>query len=289
MTPFTPLRSRDNPRIRAALRLRRQRARRQQGRFIADGVRQVERAVAAGLTLHEAFICPVMVRPDEAAVVQRLTETTPVDRWFDLSPTLMERVAYRQGPQSLVAVFEQPRWAGTATSLDDAAVPGPALWLVAVGIAKPGNLGAMVRTADAAGACGVWVADGVVDPFHPNAIEASTGAVFELPIHAAASADVLAALVAQQARVVAGVPDAPTPYTSVDMTGPLALVIGAEDRGLAAPWVASHGGADPTGPTIEAVSIGTRGRVADSLNAAASAAVLLFEAVRQRAKSSDTI
>ncbi len=279
MTSFTALRSKDNPRIRALLRLRRHRARREEGRFIADGVRQCARAVEAGLALHAAFLCRDRVPTDEAPIVDRLVYASSPDRWFDLTPTLMAHVAYRQGPQSLLGVFDQPRWSAEATAASSATL-GPALWLVAVGIAKPGNLGAMLRTADAAGARGVWVADAVVDPFHPNAIEASTGAVFALPVHTGTSVQVLDFMATGQVQVVAGMPAARTPHTQVDMTGPLAIVIGAEDRGLGPPWTAAVQG-DPS--AVKPVSIPTAGRVTDSLNASTSAAVLLFEAVRQRA------
>jgi TrmH family RNA methyltransferase len=147
--------------------------------------------------------------------------------------------------------------------------PDPTLVLVAVGIEKPGNLGAMARTADAAGADALLVADAQADPWNPNAIRASTGAVFTLPIVEASAADV-AALPMKKVAAVLG---ATTRHTDVDYSGPIAFLIGAEDEGLDDAWRAL---ADTH------VEIPMQGAATDSLNAGAAAAVLLFEAVRQR-------
>jgi len=141
--------------------------------------------------------------------------------------------------------------------------------LVAVGIEKPGNLGAMTRTADAAGADALLVGDANADPWNPNAIRASTGAVFTLPI-AEVTLDDVRALSLQK---IAAVVDAPRRYTDADLTKPTAFIVGSEDEGLDVAWRTL---AD------ENVSIPMNPRTADSLNAATSAAVLLFEAVRQR-------
>jgi RNA methyltransferase, TrmH family len=242
---------------------------------------------------------------------------------------VLGKIAYRQNPEGVVAVFEQPRWdvAGLARSgaaegppspgvgadgasgendpalrwrtrsgpalsggnkpaLATGVAPGSAageLWLVAVGTAKPGNLGAMARTADAAGAAGLLVADAVVDPFNPNAIRASTGAVFTLPIVAADSDRLVRWLRDRPTplRPIAADPSAPTAHSDTDLTGPLAIIIGAEDTGLPGAWLdlaRRHGAV---------VSIPMSGRSADSLNASVAAGVLLFEAVRQRSRQSD--
>jgi TrmH family RNA methyltransferase len=138
-----------------------------------------------------------------------------------------------------------------------------------VGIEKPGNLGAMARTADAAGADALLVGDANADPWNPNAIRASTGAVFTLPI-ADATLDDVRALTLQK---IAAVVDAPRRYTQADLTKPTAFIVGSEDEGLSDAW---RNVAD------EQVAIPMRPTTADSLNAATSAGVLLFEAVRQR-------
>ena len=152
---------------------------------------------------------------------------------------------------------------------------GDALYLVAVGTSKPGNLGAMARSAEAAG-CKALLACGVpVDTFNPNAIRASTCAVFTLPIVNVEEAEAVNWLRGRGVRIAATTPDAGRAvfYTDADLTGPLALVIGPEDAGLGESWL---------DVADVCVTIPTLGRTVDSLNAANAAAVLLFEAVRQR-------
>jgi TrmH family RNA methyltransferase len=169
--------------------------------------------------------------------------------------------------QGVVAVFRPP-------ALDlDRLEPSPSpLVVVAEGIEKPGNLGAILRSADGAGADAVVVADARTDPFNPNAIRASLGTIFSMPLAAATSAEVLAWLSARGIRPVAARADAATPYTDVDLRGPLAIILGSEANGLTAAWEDGR---------VSSASIPMRG-VADSLNVSVAAAVLLYEARRQR-------
>src|SRR4051794_8299135 len=170
-------------------------------------------------------------------------------------------MAYRAEPEGVLAVVQIPQ---------RDVPPDATLILIAVGIEKPGNLGAMARTADAAGADALLVGDANADPWNPNAIRASTGAVFTLPILEVTTSDI-ARLALKKVAAVLG---ANTPHTSESYVEPTAFVVGAEDAGLAAEW---QGLADTH------VEIPMRGTAADSLNASTAAAVLLFEAVRQRA------
>ena len=176
-------------------------------------------------------------------------------------------MAYRASPEGVLAVVEAPR----------RELPrGGSLYLVAVGIEKPGNLGAMARSADAAGADALVVAEAEADPWNPNAIRASTGAVFTLPV-VEASLDDVRGLGVQLVAAVVGRAGARTPTPTC--TRPTAIVVGAEDKGLDERW---REAADV------AVSIPMAGRTADSLNTATAASVLLFEAVRQRALTATT-
>jgi TrmH family RNA methyltransferase len=237
----------DNPRVREVLALRKGRVRRGAGVFLAEGVREVERALAAGLVLRQAFVAPTLL-PDWPHGGE------------EVSDRVLAKLSYRDEPEGVLAVLEVPR----------RELPGGAtLVLVAVGIEKPGNLGAMARTAAAAGADALLVADGVCDAWSPNAIRASTGAVFTLPILEATRADVLA-LPLQKVAAVVG---AATRHTDADLTRPTALLIGAEDDGLDADW---RNAADVQ------VALPMRGHAVDSLNASAAAAVLLYETLRQR-------
>jgi RNA methyltransferase, TrmH family len=239
--------STDNPRVKDVVRLRKGRERRREGLFIAEGVREVERALAAGLTARVIYVDP-----------------SRLPGWGhggeEVSERVLAKMAYRTEPEGVIAVFETP-----ARELP----PNATLLLVAVGIEKPGNLGAMARTADAAGVDALLVADAESDPWNPNAIRASTGTVFTLPIVDVTRDDVLA--LSQQK--VAAVVGAPTAYTVADFTAPTAFLVGAEDEGLSTEW---REAADVS------VSIPMHSATSDSLNAATSAAILLFEAVRQR-------
>jgi TrmH family RNA methyltransferase len=213
--------------------------------FIAEGPREVERARAAGLRIQATYFAPELIAWDEGE---------------EVSARVLEKMAYRAEPEGVLAVVEIPQRT-LPTS--------PSLVLVAVGIEKPGNLGAMARTADAAGADALVVADAEADAWNPNAIRASTGAVFTLPVVEASRDEIVALPV----RKVAAVVDAHQRYTDADLTEATALLVGAEDEGLDAAWREAS--------DIQ-VAIPMHARSVDSLNAATTAAILLFEAVRQR-------
>jgi TrmH family RNA methyltransferase len=237
----------DNPRVKEVLRLRKARERRRSGLFVAEGRREVERALAAGLPVRDVYVAPELL-PDWAHGGE------------EVSARVLARMSYRAEPEGVLAVVEIPQ----------RHVPADAsLLLVAVGIEKPGNLGAMARTADAAGASALLVSGTGADPWNPNAIRASTGAVFTLPI-VTVTLDDVRALPQQKAAAVVGAKHA---HTQADLSRDTALIVGAEDAGLDDAWRAI---AD-----VE-IAIPMSGRAADSLNASAAAAVLLFEAHRQR-------
>jgi len=200
---------------------------------------------AAGLTVQATYFAPELLAWDEGQ---------------EVSARVLAKMAYRAEPEGVLAVVEIPQ----------REVPNDAtLILVAVGIEKPGNLGAMARTADAAGADALLVGDANADPWNPNAIRASTGAVFTLPI-AHVTLDDVRALTLQKIAAVVG---ASRHYTDADLSKPTAFIVGSEDEGLDDRWREL---AD------EQVAIPMAATTADSLNAATSAGVLLFEAVRQR-------
>jgi TrmH family RNA methyltransferase len=214
--------------------------------FVAEGPREVRRAREAGLRIEATYFAPGLIDWDEGEEVD--------ERVF-------RKMSYRAEPEGVLAVVEIPRRELPA---------GSTLLLVAVGIEKPGNLGAMARTADAAGADALLVGDARSDPWNPNAIRASTGAVFTLPV-LDATVDTVRAL---PHRKVAATLGARARHTDESYTSPTAFLVGAEDTGLADEW--------RTLADVH-VEIPMHARTADSLNASAAAAVLLFEAVRQRA------
>lgn len=278
MSNVSRITSRRNQHVEAVQLLRRRRGREQTGLFVGEGMRQIDRALRAGLVLRQLFVCPQVLGQ---AVIDgwpsglALRPGQEVEL-FEVNESVLSKLAYRENPQGVVAVFEQRRW-----DMAQVISPPPAavadLWLVSVGATKPGNVGAMARTAAAAGAQGLLLADAVVDIYNPNAICASTGAVFSLPVIGAGSDAILTALAQREVSIVAADPGAAVRHTQVDLTGPTALVIGGEDQGLDDTWRAAasqgHG---------KLVSIPMAGGDVDSLNAASAAAVLLYEAVRQR-------
>ncbi len=246
------------------MRLRRRTRRRSEGLLLAEGPREVSRAIKAGLAIQDVFICPPLLE----AIIQ-LPQGIAV---YEVEPDLFVKMTYRDDPEGILAVVEEPQW-----SLDRLPpTTDQSLYLVAVAMEKPGNLGAMVRTAEAAGVTAVLCAQEpgtAVDRFNPNAIRASTGAVFSLPTIGSDSDAVQEYLATKHMNVLAATPEGSTCYTEADYHGPLAIVIGPEDRGLSDDWLTiAH----------QRVSIPIHGQLVDSLNASNAAAVMLYEAQRQR-------
>ena len=286
MKHFKSISSVQNPCVKAVVKLRRHAYRKSTLRFIAEGYREVSRAVEAGLSLLEMYFCPEMTQG--CGSINTFIETRRREIVFEVTPTVMKKLSYRQNPEGLLGVLEQPRYRLKDLRSIQAPVgrPWPAnrwpkheLWLVAIGTQKPGNLGAMARSAEAAGCRGLLVADGEVDVFNPNAIRASTGAVFVLPVVAASPAAIFGFLGKRGVEIITACPSSTTTFDSVRMTGPIAFVMGAEDRGLA---LFSQHWAKWGCPDAKSVSIPMMSKTVDSLNLSSSTAILLYEAVRQR-------
>jgi TrmH family RNA methyltransferase len=254
-----------NPRVKAAVRLRDRRERETTGLTIVDGPRELSRALDAGIDVDEAFVCDALVRTDEARdVVVRLAGAIG---WTAVSVPVMAKLAFGDRSDGVVAVIHAP-----PTGLDRLTLPPSPLIVVVEAVEKPGNLGAILRTADGAGADAVIAADPRTDLFNPNAIRASLGTIFTRPVAAAPSTDVLVWLAEHGVRVVAARVDADRDYVDADLRGPVAIVLGSESEGLGPTW---------DDPRVEPARIPMRG-AADSLNVSVAAAVLLYEAVRQR-------
>lgn len=256
-----------NPRFRAAIGLREARERRYQGRILVDGPREIGHALDCGIRPVEAWM-----DPERAAGPSGLR--TLLDRLIGAGCALVEadarivdKLAYGDRASGVVLVAETPQ-----IGLARLALPAEPLVVVLEGVEKPGNLGAVLRSADGAGVSAVIVADGGTDPFNPNVIRASAGTVFSVPIGVASSGEVLSWLRDRALRMVLARVDAGVEYTAVDLTGPLAVVLGSEVSGLSQEWDA------PDAAVVRLPMLG----VADSLNVSATAAVLLYEALRQR-------
>ena len=261
--------SRQNPRVKDAVRLRTGRERQRSGRFLIDGQREIERALAAGIRPIEAFFCETR---DDA----QLAETTIAlrDAGAELLPVtadVFEKLCFgERDATGIVVVAATP-----SRRLSDVRLTAEPLVAVVEGVEKPGNLGAVLRSADAAGLDAVIVADGRTDLFNPNTIRASLGTVFRPNVVAASTAETIAWLESHGLKIVAAKPDAETLYTEVDLRGPTALVLGSEAHGLSAAW---------TGERSVPIRLPMHG-LADSLNVSTTAAVLFYEALRQRSGS----
>jgi len=259
-----PIASAANPRLKAVLALRRRRGRARSGSILIDGHRALGLALAAGVRVAAVYHCPERDTPEARAVLDQAGANgiAPVA----VAAAAFQKIAFGDAPDSVVAVAERPR-----AALEALRLPENALVAVAVGLEKPGNLGALVRAADGAGAHAVLAVDGA-DPFGPNAVRASRGTVFSVPLAEADSDAALAWLAARGLHIVATLPDADFVYTDVPLGGPVAVVLGEEHAGLPEAW---RRAADA------AVRVPLAG-AADSLNVAVTGALLLYEALRQR-------
>lgn len=258
--------SAQNRRFRAALGLKEARDRRQQGRILIDGAREISRALDARVAPIEAWVDSERMAGYEMQALEVRLEAAgcPV---IEADARLLERLSYGERSTGLVLVAATPRRA-----LDDLALGAAALVGVVDAVEKPGNLGAILRSADGAGISALLVTDPVTDLFNPNVIRASLGTVFTVPLGLASAGEAMTWLRARDLRLVTARVDAALDYTDADFTGPVAIVLGSEAEGLGDAWAGSD---------VTAVRVPMLG-VADSLNVSATAAILFFEARRQR-------
>jgi TrmH family RNA methyltransferase len=254
-----------NPRVRAAADLRERRARDATGMTLVDGTRELARALAGGARVVEVFVDEEGMSRDAEAIVARARAAGATI--VPVTGPVLDRLAFGDRAEGVVATVAIPD-----LSLATLRLAPDALVVVLEGVEKPGNLGAVLRSADGAGADAVIAADPRTDPFNPNAVRASLGTIFTVPLAAGASAAVRDHLAAAGIRIVAARVEGAVPYADLDLRGPVALVLGSEADGLTGAW---------TGDGVVAASLPMLG-VADSLNVSIAAAVLLYEARRQR-------
>lgn len=247
-----------NPRIKHLIRLRQRRIRDAEGVTLVEGARELRRAARAGARIRSLYHDPGII--DQAGL-------PPADEVVTVSPTVLSKVAMRATTEGFVAVVEQ-----STRQLETLRLPPLGLLLVVESIEKPGNLGAMLRTADAAGVDAVLVADPTTDVWNPNVIRASVGSVFDVPTAVATAFELVGWLDERGIPLCATMPDAKLSLYETDLTGPIAVAVGSEHSGLGS-------------ILVEAARVRVRIPMAgatDSLNASVSTAVTLFEAVRQR-------
>ena len=260
------LTSLQNPKVKRAFALRDRRERDREGVTILEGYRELTRAHAAGIPIRETFYCREMfVGENNDALLDTLRDAGSAI--YECSANVLRKIAYRERPEGLIAIAEMKR-----KGLDEIPARPDGLYLVAETIEKPGNLGSILRSADAVGATAVIVCNKQTDIFNPNVIRASTGAIFSMPLAETTSEEALAWLRNLGIKTLAATPHTHLYHTDVDLKQGVAIVVGAEQYGLSDYWMNS---ADLQ------VLIPMLGKM-DSLNVATAATILLYEAARQR-------
>jgi TrmH family RNA methyltransferase len=264
-----------NPKLKHVVRLRTCSEREASGEMIVEGYRECRRALDGGYVPHAVFHCPDFYLKNEnepALVAECAAKGAAV---YACAPRCFEKIAYKERPDGLLMVGPH-----VSRTLDDLVLPDNALVIVTEAIEKPGNLGTILRSADAANVAAVIVCDRTTDIHNPNVVRASTGALFSVPVVEATGEEALAFLARRGFKILAATPHAEKLHFEVDLTGNVAIALGAEQYGLTAKWME---GADLR------VRIPMLGR-ADSLNVSAAATILVYEAVRQRlAAGIDTV
>ena len=248
-----------NPRLKHIVKLRDdKKARRAAGLMLVEGYDEIQLALSSGYQPQTLLTSPEITSRQMTAVS---AETLTVSR------AAFEKMSYRENPDGWLAIFPIPH-----RTLDDLKLSDMPLVIVAESIEKPGNLGAILRTADAAQVDAVLLCDPRVDLWNPNVVRASRGAVFSVPVVEAENALVLEWLKSRKIRLVAATPSADVSYTHIDLRQPVAIAVGTEDEGLTEFWLSY---ADVK------VMIPMMGKV-NSLNVSVSTALIAYEAVRQR-------
>ncbi len=255
-----------NERIKSLARLHKRNERDATGRFIAEGARELATAHRSGVTIELVAVCPALISASGLALAEAI-EASGAER-LDLGDAAYSRVSFREHPDGILGVAVARHLGLDALELGKAPIV-----LVVQGVEKPGNMGAMLRSADAAGADGVVVAEPGTDLVNPNVIRASQGAVFTVPVATATIADVIDWATANDLALVAGSDDAKETFWDTDLGDGVALVVGAEAAGLDRRW-------RDRARLVRIPMLGS----ADSLNVSVAAALLLYEAVRQRAR-----
>jgi TrmH family RNA methyltransferase len=269
-TTVTRITSLQNQRIKEVVKLARRSIRDERRLTLVEGLREACHALANGVIPVEAYLCPAVVNPADLAEFSRLQQLLVEQfavQWYEVTPEVFAKIAYREGSDGLLLVIPY-----LERRLADLPLGTPPFLCVIEGVEKPGNLGAILRTADAAGVDGVIVCAGATDLHNPNVIRASLGALFTVPVVEVATPEAIAWLRQHNIQIVAAMPAATQLYTDADLTGSVAVVMGSEATGLGEEWLAAA--------TVQ-VAIPMLGS-ANSLNLATATALMLYEVVRQR-------
>ena len=256
-----------NPKVKEVVLLQEKaREREKTGLFPVEGIREVSACITSGFEIESVFLC------DEILQEKALPETIKKEKVFHVSSQVYSKISYRESTEGILAIAKSSH-----TTLDDLGnilknSKDPALILVAEAVEKPGNLGAILRTADAVGATAVIFANPRTDLYNPNLIRASLGGVFTQTIVCCKSEDAIEFLKAHNIKIYSAQLQDSVPYYGTDMTGPCAIALGSEADGISDIWRKA---------SDRKIMIPMLGKL-DSLNVSVSAAILCYEALRQR-------
>jgi len=254
-----------NSSVKKVVRLRERRERDETGLFLIEGYRELKRAIDAGREIQSIFFCPeLFLGENELDLIEKSCAQK-----IPCSKEVFAKISYRDRPDGLLGVARQMH-----LRLEDLEkkLPAAPFLLIAESIEKPGNLGTILRSCDAAGVDAVIVCDPTTDIHNPNVVRSSVGTLFTLPVLEADGEETLAFLHSRKIRIAAATPHAKESFTSANLTGPIAVAMGTEQYGLSENWMTR---ADCQ------VRIPMRG-IADSLNVASATTLLLYEVLRQR-------
>jgi RNA methyltransferase, TrmH family len=255
-----------NTRVKTVVSLRQRPHRDELGLMIVEGYREIKRALDNRYRPSALYYCPALfLGSNEPALIER-SRAAGVEI-CECTRSVFEKMSYRDRPEGLLAIVPQIR-----RVLADLRLPENPLLVVAEAIEKPGNLGTILRSADAAGVHALIVCDRCTDISNPNVVRASIGTLFALPVAEASSTDTLAWLRSNRVQILAATPHAEHNYYDADLRRGIALVVGTEQYGLSQMWM------DAADLKVCIPMLGQ----ADSLNVAAATTILLYEAVRQR-------
>jgi TrmH family RNA methyltransferase len=256
-----------NPKIKNLVRLKEKASeRRKAGLTVVEGRIEMALALKSAMPLLQLYFCPDIITAQE---VESLLISAPKrpEAIYSVSKNVFEKIAYRENSAGLVALLRP-----TTYNLATLPLSQNPLLIVLESVEKPGNLGAILRTADAARADAVIVCDPQTDVYNPNAIRASIGCVFTKPVVACSSEECIAFLRKKGIQILATALSASVPYTQLDYRRPSAIVMGTEASGLSEQWLQA---------SDQNIIIPMRGEI-DSMNVSVAAAIVIFEALRQR-------
>lgn len=256
--------SRQNPRVKHVLRLQKSQVRFQEQLFVIEGLKEIEKATIADYTFDSIFFCPRIISLEELQLLIPEMKGTPL---FEVSADVFEKMAYREnsGGVIVLARMKQHEVSGVTQHQNP-------LYLVLEGVEKPGNLGAIYRTADAAGIDSIIICNPKTDIYNPNTVRASLGCVFTVPTVITDNSTALAMLKQNNIQILSTYLQAAIPYHTADFRLPTAIVMGTEATGISADWIQA---------SDANIIIPMKG-YADSMNVSVSTAIVVFEAVRQR-------